>query len=61
MNSNVKNVIEYKDWMNRIDNSKMNISKDDLNKLIMNFFLVEGEINKLKNMYYSRINCINSV
>lgn len=35
-----KNTIDKKDWANQLQ--KIQVSKQDLNKLVMNFFLVEG-------------------
>ena len=35
-----KLVIEPKEWISQL--GKINVSKFDLNKIVMNFFLVEG-------------------
>lgn len=41
-----RKTISQEDWMDKLD--KIKISKQDMNKLIMNFFLVEGK----KNIYF---------
>ena len=39
--------VSKEDWMNSLD--EIQISKQDLNKLVMNFFLIEG---KLLNFFF---------